>query len=91
MDRTGRNTADAFTDLGYPADSRTFTHGLEILRDLKISQVKLITNNPNKIENLSEFEIEVVKRVPLVAHHGTNLVEYLRSKKETFGHNIDIL
>ena len=67
MDRTGRNTADAFTDLGYPADSRTFTHGVEILRDLKNSQVKLITNNPNKIENLSEFGKEVVQRVPLVS------------------------
>lgn len=83
---TGVNTADANTHLGFPVDSRRYEEAVEILDDLKITQVHLMTNNPLKIKALEESSIEVVSRVPLVIKAQKENEGYLKAKRDLMGH-----
>jgi len=72
--------------LGFKEDGRDYGIGAQILRDLGARQIRLITNNPNKIEGLQTYGIEVVERIPLeVPPHPGNL-HYLRTKQRKLGH-----
>src|SRR5690606_39362560 len=82
----GRDTVDANTDLGYPVDRREYGAAAAILHELGLSEVRLLTNNPAKVEGLRASGISVVERVPHhVGAHPENAA-YIRTKIERMGH-----
>ena len=82
----GLDTVDANLHLGFPADSRSFSLAADILHDLGIRKVRLITNNPRKIEDLEGGQIEVVERVVRPSQLRPENQRYLRTKAEKLGH-----
>ena len=81
----GLDTVEANLELGFKEDLRDYGIGAQILRDLGVGEVRLLTNNPNKIESLERYGVSVT-RVPLeVTPHAGN-IEYLRTKREKLGH-----
>ena len=82
---TGLDTVEANLQLGFEDDLRDYGIGAQILRDLGVGEVRLLTNNPHKIESLRRYGVKVI-RIPLeVAPHVDN-IGYLRTKKEKLGH-----
>ncbi len=85
----GLDTVQANLALGFPPDLREYGVGAQILHDLGVRKLRLLTNNPRKIRALSGFGLEVVERVPLrVEENGYN-ERYLKAKKEKLGHWMD--
>ena len=82
----GRDTVDANLDLGLPADARHYGTATQILRDLGVGSVRLLTNNPDKVSNLEEFGIGVAARVPLTPHANDHNIAYLLTKRDRMGH-----
>jgi 3,4-dihydroxy 2-butanone 4-phosphate synthase/GTP cyclohydrolase II len=82
----GRDTVEANLELGFKDDGRDYGITAQILRDLGVAKVRLLTNNPKKIDGLSRYGIEVVERLPLEIppHQGT--IRYLRTKQQKLGH-----
>ena len=85
----GADTLDANLMLGHPADGRDYKIAALMLDSLKIESVSLLTNNPNKIEQLQSYGINVVERVPLIVGVGDSNRSYLETKAERMGHSID--
>ncbi len=86
----GYNTAEANLKLGFEVDLRKFNIAVEILKDLGVQSVKLMTNNPIKMSSFDNTGIKVMGRVPLeIEPHKENL-EYLRTKQEVMGHLINV-
>ena len=81
----GFDTIEANEKLGYPIDARDYSIAIEILRDLNVSRVRLLTNNPKKIQALTNAGISV-ERVPLEIQPTTDNVHYLQPKLERMGH-----
>jgi len=82
----GRDTVEANLELGFQEDLRDYGIGAQILRDLGVKRVQLLTNNPRKITGLEAYGIEVVTRAPLeVAPRAANL-QYLKTKQRKLGH-----
>jgi 3,4-dihydroxy 2-butanone 4-phosphate synthase / GTP cyclohydrolase II len=81
----GRDTVEANLELGFKDDMRDYGIGAQILRDLGVGTVRLLTNNPHKLESLASYGVEVV-RVPLEVKPHVGNIEYLRTKKEKLGH-----
>jgi len=84
----GRDTVDANLDLGLPADARHYGAASQVLRDLGVSRVRLLTNNPEKSEALHDFGIEVADQVPLTPRPNRHNLRYLRTKRDRMGHTI---
>lgn len=82
----GLNTAEANIKLGFPADARDFKIAVEILEDLGIQSVNLLTNNPEKISFIKDSSIKLVHRIPLEINPEKENLEYLKTKKDFFGH-----
>ncbi len=85
----GLDTVEANEKLGFPADLRNYGVGAQILTDLGINRLKLLTNNPRKIAGLGGYGLKVESRVPLVICPGDHNAAYLEVKKEKLGHLID--
>ncbi len=84
----GADTLEANLMLGHPADARDYGIASEILSSVGIDKVNLMTNNPDKVEQLSEYGINVVERMPIVAGVGEGNVGYLSTKAKKMGHKI---
>lgn len=83
---TGVDTVEANLKLGFPADMRNYSAASQILKDLGVTKVKLMTNNPSKIWGLTKWGIEVEKRVPIEIKWNENNKFYLKTKKEKMHH-----
>lgn len=89
LQEQGRDTVDANVELGLPIDSREYGIGAQILVDLGITTMRLLTNNPAKKGGLAGFGLEIVERVPIQPVQNPENVEYLRTKRERMGHMLD--
>lgn len=88
LQEEGLDTLDANLALGLPADAREYVAAAEILRDLGISSVRLLTNNPDKRDQLTAHDIEVTEMVPLVVGVGAFNESYLDTKRDRMGHRL---
>lgn len=86
LQEKGRDTVEANLDLGLPADGRDFSIAIEILKQLSISKINLLTNNPLKIEAVEKSSITLEKRIPLQIKSVKENEGYLSIKKDFFGH-----
>jgi GTP cyclohydrolase II len=82
----GLDTVEANERLGFKADHRDFTLPAEILKALGIRGVRLLSNNPDKVEALENAGVHVVERVPCEVDASPHAQEYLKTKKEKLGH-----
>ena len=86
LQEQGLDTLDANLALGFPADGRDYGAAVAILEDLGISEVRAITNNPEKLRQLEERGITVLEQVPLVVGVGDFNEDYLNAKRDRMGH-----
>lgn len=86
----GRDTVQANEELGFPVDSREYGIGAQILSDLDVSQIILMTNNPAKYSGLGGYGLSIVDRRPVQISPNPENVEYLRTKKQKMGHWLNI-
>jgi 3,4-dihydroxy 2-butanone 4-phosphate synthase/GTP cyclohydrolase II len=86
----GLDTVEANEQLGFPADLRDYGIGAQILYDLGVRKLRLLTNNPRKIVGLEGHSLQVVERVPIEIPPTPANQEYLRAKKEKLGHMLDL-
>ncbi len=84
----GFDTVEANCRLGHEADLRDYGIGAQILADLGLSTIRLLTNNPRKIVGLEGYGLKIVERVPIVADPNPFNVKYLRTKRDKLGHQI---
>ncbi|MCZ6766344.1 MAG: bifunctional 3,4-dihydroxy-2-butanone-4-phosphate synthase/GTP cyclohydrolase II [bacterium] len=85
----GRDTVQANEELGFPADLRDYGVGAQILADLGVRKMRLLTNNPKKVVGLKAFGIEIVERVPVEVRPNENNLRYLSTKRDKLGHLLD--
>jgi len=90
LQEEGRDTVEANEDLGLPVDSREYGIGAQILVDLGVTTMRLMTNNPAKYGGLEGFGLEIVDRVPLATIPTSENIAYLRAKQQKMGHLLDI-
>lgn len=86
----GMDTVEANLALGYPEDLRDYGIGAQILSDLGIKKIKLMTNNPKKVSGLSGYGLEIVERVPIEVDSNEKDYFYLKTKKDKMGHILDL-
>jgi 3,4-dihydroxy 2-butanone 4-phosphate synthase/GTP cyclohydrolase II len=86
LQEQGLDTVEANLALGLPEDMRDYRVAAEILLDLGVSRVRLLTNNPAKIEGLERYGVEIVERIPLKTAPNPSNLGYLRTKREKMGH-----
>lgn len=82
----GYDTIEANIMLGFPADMRDYSIGSQILKDLGVRELRLMTNNPLKIEGLDAFDLSIKERVPIQMELGKNDAYYLKTKQDKMGH-----
>ena len=85
----GRDTLDANLDLGLPADARHYGAATQILRDLGVTSVRLLTNNPDKTASLETYGVHVAERVALTPRPNDHNLAYLLTKRDRMGHQLD--
>ena len=85
----GLDTVEANTRLGYGADLRQYGIGAQILHDLGVRQVRLLTNNPRKVVGLEGYGLHIIERVPIQTPLNRNNLRYLKTKKDKLGHFLD--
>ena len=82
----GLDTVEANLALGFPADLREYGIGAQILVDLGVKSMRLMTNNPRKIVGLEGYGLRVVDRVPIIAPPTPDNIRYLETKRDKLGH-----
>ena len=90
LQERGRDTVDANLELGLPVDDREYGIGSQILVDLGVTTMRLMTNNPAKYGGLDGYGLRIVERVPLETYPNPENLRYLRTKRERMGHLLDL-
>jgi GTP cyclohydrolase II len=85
----GLNTVEANVKLGHAPDARSFDLGIQILEDLGIISIRLLTNNPDKIKAIEDSTIQLKERIPLIIEPTENNKDYMETKKKLLGHMLD--
>ncbi len=91
QDQEGLDTVQANEKLGFPPDMRDYGVGAQILRDLGVRRMRLITNNPGKRAGIEGYGLTIVDRIPLEIQPNEKNLEYLRTKKEKLGHVLHLM
>jgi len=86
----GLNTVDANVHLGLEVDARQYDVAIKMLNHLKVRKIRLLTNNPEKIEAFESSEITIVERVPIIVEPNKDNLNYLRTKADDMGHMFDL-
>lgn len=86
----GRDTVEANEELGFKADLREYGLGAQVLVDLGVKKIQLLTNNPRKIVGLEGYGLQIVNRVPIEIKPSKSNVHYLKTKKDKLGHLLTI-
>jgi len=89
LQERGMDTVEANEKLGFKADLRDYTVGVKMLADLGAKKIRLLTNNPKKIEGLKKYGIEIVERMPLATKPTKENRGYLETKRKKLGHFIE--
>lgn len=89
LQEKGMDTVEANLALGFPEDMRDYGIGAQILKDLGVKKMTLMTNNPKKISGLKGYGLEVIDRCPIEYKSNKNNEEYLKTKKEKMGHYLE--
>jgi 3,4-dihydroxy 2-butanone 4-phosphate synthase / GTP cyclohydrolase II len=88
LQENGRDTVEANLELGFPADAREYGIGSQILADLGLSTIRILTNNPKKISGLEGYGLTVVEQVPIETPPNAENREYLATKRKKLGHRL---
>ncbi|WP_242578718.1 bifunctional 3,4-dihydroxy-2-butanone-4-phosphate synthase/GTP cyclohydrolase II [Streptomyces sp. MST-110588] len=88
LQERGRDTLDANLELGLPADARDYGAGAQVLADLGVRSLRLMTNNPEKIAALTRYGLDVLGREPMPVQAGEHNLRYLRTKRDRMGHDL---
>ena len=91
LQEQGMDTLDANLALGFEGDMREYYIGAQILKDLGVKTMRLLTNNPDKIYQLSDFGIEIIDRVPIEINANEHDKKYLLTKKDKMGHILSVV
>ncbi len=89
LQEQGLDTVEANLKLGFMADKRDYGVGAQICRDLGLREIRILTNNPKKINRLEVYGIKIVEQIPLRAEPSKHNIDYLRAKKYHLGHMLD--
>jgi 3,4-dihydroxy 2-butanone 4-phosphate synthase/GTP cyclohydrolase II len=89
LQEEGLDTVDANVELGFMADKRDYGIGAQILRDLGLKNIRILTNNPKKISRLEVYGIKIVEQIPIRPKPSKYNIDYLRAKKYRLGHMLD--
>lgn len=87
----GHDTVDANLELGLPVDSRNYDIGVQILRDLGVRTLRLLSNNPHKVVELENGRLKVVERIPLLVSPNPENINYLLTKQRRLGHQLGLV
>jgi len=90
LQEEGKDTVEANLALGLPMDSRDYGIGAQILRDLGVSKLRLMTNNPKKRAGLLGYGLEVVENIPIEIHSNPHNKKYLQTKRDKMGHSLKL-
>ena len=88
LQEEGFDTVEANLKLGFGMDDRDYGVGAQILRDLGIHKIRLMTNNPKKRAGLKGYDLEIVENVPIEQEPNPHNEKYLRTKRDRMGHDI---
>lgn len=88
LQEQGRDTVEANLELGFKADERNYGVGAQILRDLNVSKIKLISNNPKKRVGLMGYGLEIIESVAIEINANPHNIAYLETKRDKLGHEI---
>ncbi len=88
LQEQGLDTVEANLELGFPADSREYGIGYQILADLGLSTIRLLTNNPRKMEGIESYGLRVVEQVPIEVPPNAENRRYLQAKRDKLGHRL---
>jgi 3,4-dihydroxy 2-butanone 4-phosphate synthase/GTP cyclohydrolase II len=88
LQEQGLDTVEANLELGFPADARDYGIGNQILADLGLSTLRILTNNPKKLTGIDGFGLTVVEQVPIEVHPHTENQRYLATKRDKLGHRL---
>ena len=86
LQEAGLDTVEANERLGFDPDLRDYSAAAHMLRDLGATRIRLLTNNPHKVEELEKYGITVAERIPLQIPPGAHNERYLRAKRDKLGH-----